>query len=501
MINHPFRLTHNIIINLTGQAIVLVAALLIVPLLIQEMGVSRFGIFALMTALLGYFNFFDFGIGTALIHKLSQNKGELNVSENDSATLIQTSMFVLGVLGLLCFAASWIVMGVLIERNVLNVPPELGTESLNAFRILSLSIPVIALTSGIKSILHAEQRFDLVNFVQIPAGILNFVLPLAAITYFQTLTSVAFVLCFIQIMAFCSYRYFAIKTLQGLNQKWAIDLSKMKKIAGFGGWMSLSYLVAPIMIYGDRFFIGGLMAISAVTFYTIPFDLITKLSIITAAFAITLFPNFSNAYKTDLEKAKELYLKGLKYSFIILFPIILIVLVFAKEGFTLWLGGEFAKRSTRVMQWLAVGVFINSLAQVGINLIIGMGRPDLSAKAHLCETPIYIALLWFFIRDKGIEGAAMAWFLRVAIDAIIIFIMADTLIKVNVRSIQKYVLVLFSALIVMIISVVLVEAKGKIIFLIISLSAFSYVAIKAFLNKEEHLWLKQILFIRTNKII
>jgi len=97
----------------------------------------------------------------------------------------------------------------------------------------------------------------------------------------------------------------------------------------------------------------------------------------------------------------------------------------AQDGLTLWLGAEFAKHSFRVLQWLAVGVFINSLANVPFALLQGVGRPDLIATLHLIELPLYLGLLWWLIGTRGIEGAAIAWTARVAIDALSLFGLAN----------------------------------------------------------------------------
>ncbi len=52
----------------------------------------------------------------------------------------------------------------------------------------------------------------------------------------------------------------------------------------------------------------------------------------------------------------------------------------ANDGLRLWLGPEFARNSTAVLQLLAVGVFFNTLGVLPWVLIQGAGRPDLTAK-------------------------------------------------------------------------------------------------------------------------
>src|SRR5207245_5800245 len=94
---------------------------------------------------------------------------------------------------------------------------------------------------------------------------------------------------------------------------------------------------------------------------------------------------------------------------------------FAHEGLRAWLGAEFAQHGAPVLRWLAVGVFINGIAQVFATHLQGIGRPDLTAKLHLIELPIYVPALWLAIHYFGIVGAAMAWTVRVALDGALLF--------------------------------------------------------------------------------
>ena len=132
------------------------------------------------------------------------------------------------------------------------------------------------------------------------------------------------------------------------------------------------------------------------------------------------FFSFSASFAVDRNRTALLYSRCVKYLFLILFPAILVTVGLAQNGLTLWLGAEFAQHSARVLQWLAVGVFINSLAQAPFALVQGAGRPDLTAKLHLIELPCYLLALWWLIGARGIEGAAIAWTGRVIVDAAVL---------------------------------------------------------------------------------
>jgi O-antigen/teichoic acid export membrane protein len=120
--------------------------------------------------------------------------------------------------------------------------------------------------------------------------------------------------------------------------------------------------------------------------------------------------------------------RGVKYVFLALFPVILVAVVFARDGLAVWLGLDFARRGARLLQFLAVGTLINGLAQIPFALVQGCGRPDIVAKFHLAELPLYLVTAWWLIRAHGLEGAAIAWVARVTVDALLLFIAARRLL-------------------------------------------------------------------------
>ena len=97
------------------------------------------------------------------------------------------------------------------------------------------------------------------------------------------------------------------------------------------------------------------------------------------------------------------------------------VCLFAEEILQIWLGADFVTESTIALQLLAVGVLVNSLAYAPFALLQGIGRPDLPAKFHLIELPVYIIVVWLMVSHYGISGAAAAWTLRAALDTLLLF--------------------------------------------------------------------------------
>ena len=68
---------------------------------------------------------------------------------------------------------------------------------------------------------------------------------------------------------------------------------------------------------------------------------------------------------------------------------------------------------------------------VPFTAIHAAGRADLSAKAHLVELPLYLSTLWFLVCHFGIEGVAVAWLLRVVLDYLLMFSIAQKLFGIQ----------------------------------------------------------------------
>jgi O-antigen/teichoic acid export membrane protein len=98
--------------------------------------------------------------------------------------------------------------------------------------------------------------------------------------------------------------------------------------------------------------------------------------------------------------------------------------IFAGQIMQFWLGPDFAEKSTLVLRILTVGVFVNCFAHVPCCFLQGMGRPDTTAKLFLIELVPYAAFASSMIRHRGIVGAATAWSIRVAIEVLLLILLA-----------------------------------------------------------------------------
>jgi O-antigen/teichoic acid export membrane protein len=201
-----------------------------------------------------------------------------------------------------------------------------------------------------------------------------------------------------------------------------LDRGLVPLLFKFGGWMTVSNLISPLMVYLDRVLIGAMISAAAVAFYATPWEAATKFLLLPAAAVSVLFPAFATTAVSSAGAVGRLFNRAMTFVCLCLFPVAVTALLFSHEALKLWVGPEFAMNSTAVLQWLSLGVFFNGLGYVPYALIQGMGRPDITAKLHMLELPFYVVLVLVATWRFGITGTAAAWCLRVALDLVLLLL-------------------------------------------------------------------------------
>jgi O-antigen/teichoic acid export membrane protein len=411
-------LARNTVWNLLGQTIPIAVGLIAIPRLIHAIGTDRFGVLTIAWMAVGYFSFFDLGLGRAMTNLVAQKLA--SGGDEDLHRIIWTAnllMCAFGTVGGLLLAG----LSPLLVTHVLRTPMALTEETRKALYLLGFSLPFVISTAGFRGVLEARQKFGIINLVRLPMGAATFAAPLIVLPWSQELPAVVGILVVARILFWAVHALLALRGLPLLPRRRDFDRRLLPMLFTFGAWMTVSNIVSPLMAYLDRFLVAALLSLTAVAYYSTPFEVVTKLLILPTALVGVLFPAFSSALVTDPQRAENLFRRAVKYVVFALLPLTLIVVIFAQNGLDIWLGPAFASHSSRVLQWLAIGVFANGLATLPFAFVQGAGRADLTGKIHLIELPFYLLAVWALTKYLGIEGTAIAWTMRVIVDCALLF--------------------------------------------------------------------------------
>jgi len=418
-------LIRNTILSFSTQGLPVIIAFFTIPLIIKGLGNERFGILTLIWAVIGYSSLLDFGMGHALTQLISRKLGAGDTK--DLQTIIWTTLLIMLMLGI---SAGCLIYGLtpLIVDNILKIPAKYRLETLYSVHLLAFSLPLLIMNFSLNGILEAHQKFHIITAIRLPIIFCNYVAPLIVLAFYNSLFSVVLVLVAARVITFFAYLIVCMKIVVGFNDI-KFKFSHIRPLLSFSSWVTVTNIINPLMVSMDRFFISNILSAAFIVYYTTPHEVITKLWIIPNAIMSVMFPAFSAEFVNNKERTLRLYFNSLKFTAILMLPLIILTIIFAKIGLSIWLNPEFAEKSYKIAQILAVGVFIYGLNQPSFNLIQATGRSDITAKLHLIELPLYLVLLCLLIRWHGLIGAAIAWLARIFIDAIVLNQIAIRLVK------------------------------------------------------------------------
>ncbi len=484
------RLAGNVLWSLLGVGAPAVVAVFCLPLLTRRLGTDRLGMLTLAWVVVGYFSLFDFGLSRALTKLVAEKLGQPDATGIPS--LVWTSIKLMGAIGLIGTAimaavSTWIV------GSIVKVPENLRAESLTSFYWLSLSIPIVILTAGLRGVLEAFQQFRLATSIRIPLGIFTYLGPVLVLPFSHSLVPIVAVLVLGRTIACCAHLWACFRVVPDLGRSRQFDRASARSLFRFGTWITVSNIVGPMMVTFDRFVIGGMISVAAIAYYAVPSEVVSKLMILPGALIAVVFPAFSTAHASQRDRVAFLFESSVKLICFAMFPVILAVVIFAPEGLRLWLGNDYAQNSAWVVRLMAIAIFTNSAGQVPYAHIQGAGRPDITAKIHMAELPLYIALLFVLVKIAGIQGAALAWLVRLAADTLLMFFYSRRVSPESSPAMTRSLLLVGGGVILLLMGTIEMTLKMKAAAMVLTCAAAALLLWRWMLSSREKALLRKLL--------
>ena len=412
------NLGRNSLYNLAGSIIPLILALITVPLYIHLVGVERYGALAIAWLILGYFGFFDMGLGRATAQRIAAVK---NASVQDQSTIFWTAMavnLVMGVIGgfLLYFA------GYYFFTHYFQVSDALRSELLDSLPILAAAVPVATATGVASGALQGREMFLQVNANTIVGTTFFQLLPIfVAWQFVPTLATLIAAAVVARIIGFFVFAW-SVKRHVLKNAKMLFDRKQAKILFSFGGWVTITSIVSPLLVVMDRFVIGATISAVAVAVFTISFEIVQRVSLLPRSISMALFPRMA---AMDSEASRRLLLRMMRIMTLVITPPVLFG-IFAMHPFlNIWVGKDLADQSARIGIVLFVGYWINAYAIIPYARLQAIGRPDLVTKALVVQLPFYLVSMYLALENFGLVGGAVIFSIRTIIDYFILIFLSQ----------------------------------------------------------------------------
>jgi O-antigen/teichoic acid export membrane protein len=429
------RTAHTIIRNISwnffGQGWPILLAFVSLPYIVRHLNVDLYGIYTLALVVVGYFSFSQLGLVPALIKHVSQA-----LSSNDHEKARQV---VWACLAAFCVVGA-VVIGLvtvfshLIIIRFFKIAPGLVPAAIFTLRAAAVAFVFSNISALLIGVLRAVGRFDIINRVSIILGTLQTIGFVVLLYLGYSLTALMMFYVVLQAAITAAYAYYARKQLPCIARPcWSAPT--LFQLLKFGGYITVSSATEPVLSNIEKVFLSSLRSVNALTYYSIPFSVVSRLSIIPSSVLSVLFPIFSRRISDEnAQLNRELHFRSTLYMLFIYAFIMAFFVFFGGPFFSFWLGGDFARNASAILAILFAGGLIGTSAQSAATLLVGAGKPQYPALFSVIETVLYIPSSYLLIKRYGSVGAAASWAACVCLNSILLHIAACRTLRVGVIS-------------------------------------------------------------------
>lgn len=425
----------NVALSLILKGITIVISLIMIPLTINYINATQYGIWLTLSSIVGWFNFFDIGLGHGLKNKLAEANALGNI--DNSRAYISTTYAIITIIVSVVFVLFLIVNFFIDWSKILN-SNIIPLSDLNAIVIIifaSFCVQlVLQILSSVLTALHAISRISVINAIgQLGCLICVFILTKqtkgSLLNLVIALTSIPIV---VQIIA--TAYYFNVKYAQFKPSIKLIDFKFAKSLLSLGGAFFFVQIGGLLLFQTDNIVVTQLFGPHEVTTFNISYKLFSIINLVFTIIMNPFWPAFTDAYaKNDTDWIKAVFKKMYKY-FLGLSVIAFVLLLVSPIIFRIWLGKDLV---VPFPLSLTMTVYVICICWMTIPcfLVNGIGKIRLQIYLYIISSAINIPLAILWGRWFGLIGVTISNILVLIMMSVILSIQCKKILNGNAQGI------------------------------------------------------------------
>lgn len=427
-----------------------IISFLILPFIIKKLSIEGYGIYILITSLVGFYGILDLGLGSALIKYVAELH-EKNEIERLNLYINNTVIFQ-GLIGLLSSIAI-----LFFSKNILyllNVGKENIKDATYALNLCAIGFFFTFIGGAYRSVLQGLQLYKSTSIID---SVLNLALnTFVAVVLFMGFGLVGCIVInvIVAFISFIGYYILVKKNISSYVISFFINFKILKEIISFSFYIFLSRISGIFSTYIVRFVISFFLGPTAVTYYIVPSKLVGALGGVASGAISAIFPFSSQIGATnDTNEIKKLFLQSSRIFTAILFPVVVFISLFSSQILTIWMGKEFAQNAWVVLSVISFSSLIGSLSAIPNLIILGLGNSKLLGVFSLITIVLYIIFIPVLTKLFGINGTAVA--LLLTSTGVIYYVIIKTTEYIHIKAKEYYSVVLKPHIGILFIAIVL----------------------------------------------
>ena len=468
-----------------------VIQLLYTPLLIRSLGQSEYGLYSLVSSIIGYLTVLDLGFGNAIIVYTSKYRAEGKLLEEKKLHgMFRIVFIIIGIIAAL--------LGLILYCNVNSIFGKTMTiqeieKTKIMMLILSFNLMITFSFSMYNSIISAYEKFI---FQKIMVLINTAIKPLLMIPLlfmgYKSIT-MCVVITLVNIIILLSNYIYCKKELKVSTKFLGFDKLLFKTILGYSIWIFLGVIVDKINWSVDNFVLAAVSGTVAVSVYSLAATLNQLFINLSTALSSVMLPKMSKmvAKNASDEEITSEFIKVGRIQYLIIFLMASGLVLVGKDFFNIWAGKGY-EDAYYIALLLIIPVCIPLIQNLGISIMQAKNMHRFRSILLACISVANIAISIPLAKAYGGIGAAIGTALSLLIgNGFIINIYYYKKVGIDVikfwKEIVKMTIPFIIPLLIIIIFMKFIELNGIIALIVYaSLYTIMYCIVAYFLSMNNY---------------
>ena len=431
------------------------------PYLIRTLGQSEYGLFSLVSSIIGYLSILDLGFGNAIV--VYTSKFIAQSKTNEEKKLHGMFSLIYKIMSLII-----IILGIVLYFNVENI----FHNSMTSIEIHKAKILMLILTFNLamtffftiySSIISAYEKFTYQKLIALLSILLKplFMVPLLMLNFKSITMSITITV--INIIVLLSNYFYCRKKLKIKIKFCGIDKVLLKIVFGYSIWLFLGSIVDRVNWSVDQVILGVVSGTAAVSVYSVATTFNNLFINLSTAISNVMLQKMTKliSHNVSNEKITNEFIKIGRLQFYIMFLITTGFIIFGKNFIILWAGKKYVT-SYYVTLCLVIPAFFSLIQNSGLSIMQAMNKYKFKSISSIIMAIFNIVISIFLAKRYGAIGAAIGTTISLIIcNTILINIYYYKEIKINVMAFWKNITKLAISYLPLIIVIVILKYISK----------------------------------------
>ncbi len=390
----------------SGSWIVNVAVVMLAtPFILMKLTREGYGIYALLTGLVGYYGLLDFGLGQGVTKFVAQFKATEDTDGINRS--INAALWVQAIAGLTGSIAVAIFADPIL--HLFDIPLALVESSKIALYITACGFFFTMLSGTYSSALMGLQMYALIGKTNLIINVGLTCLIISALWLGGGLIATVILTSISALVMFLVYFFLLRFHLPGYSVIGRFSRTNLRTLASYSGYLFLSKISSAFGLYVVRFIVGYYLGPVGVTYFVIPSKLTSAAGGLLSSATSVLFPFSSSlSVSNDSRSIQRAVLETSKHLAAISVPVFLLVALVSRYVLSIWMGSGFADHTWGILTLLAFGSLLGSFTAVPNLVAMGLGHSRIVGLFSAGSLGFYLVLLPLLTAKFGLVGTGWA---------------------------------------------------------------------------------------------